>query len=386
MKQLSYIAALLAVYLSGTPLFASGVNETREISPFFIPSTRNLALGGPHVAYTEDINSLFINPAVFGTVKQLSAAELSLGIYGDSLGLMDIMKNINDANKLADTFSHFITRSNGNIPLGFDLRGPIAIGSIKNGWGWGVFDRFYGGTQVTGKSIRAWSKADFMFNLGYSMRVMDVGVHTIDVGIVAKLFNRLEINSGQIPLTELLFNDNALMAGFNFAPFTVGTGMDMGLQYRLIDNFTVGLTVNDLFSLAYVTFQDLNLYSHSDSPPAGYFGYVEPTVNLGVSYKIFDNPLLSWAVMADYRDFAGLFWQQDYTVRNGWLNLSLGTELTLFKRLALRAGMNDMLPSVGVGFDLVIFKLDAAFYGKELSNEPGGLSTYAMDLGLLFRY
>jgi hypothetical protein len=48
--------------------------------------------------------------------------------------------------------------------------------------------------------------------------------------------------------------------------------------------------------------------------------------------------------------------------------------------------MNDMLPALGIGFDLVICKLDFAYYGKELGKEPGKLSTYALDLGLLFRY
>jgi hypothetical protein len=48
--------------------------------------------------------------------------------------------------------------------------------------------------------------------------------------------------------------------------------------------------------------------------------------------------------------------------------------------------MNEMLPTVGIGLDLVVFKVDAAFYGKELGNEPGRLSTYAVDVGLLFRY
>ncbi|MDR2758164.1 MAG: conjugal transfer protein TraF [Spirochaetaceae bacterium] len=387
MKHFPFITFFLLICSGGTALFASGAyNSDHEISPFFIPSTRNLALGGPHVAYTNDINSLFINPAVFKNVKQLSAAELSLGIYGDSLGLRDLIKNLNDTKELTDTLSDFINRSNGNIPLGFDLRGPIAIGNIKNGWGWGVFDRFYGGAQVNGRDIQVWGKADLMFELGYSFRVLDLGVHTLDVGVLGKVFDRVEINSGKIALTELISNRDVFMTRFNFIPNTLGTGLDLGAQYRLLDNFTVGLTVNDLFSLGYVSFYNQNRSSGATSTPSSYVGYIKPNINLGVSYKLFDSSAFSWAVMADYRDFINLFRQKEYDSRNGWLNFSFGTELTLYKHLTLRAGLNEMLPAVGIGLDLVIFKLDAALYGKELGNEPGGISTYAMDVGLLFRY
>lgn len=146
------------------------------------------------------------------------------------------------------------------------------------------------------------------------------------------------------------------------------------------------MTVNDVFSLGYVSFSNLNLSSSAPSAPPGYLGYIKPNINLGVSYKLFDNSFLSWAVMADYRDLINLFRQKEYDSRNAWLNLSVGSELTLFKLVAIRVGLNEMLPAVGIGFDFFVLKLDAAFYGKELGNEPGKLSTYALDVGLLFRY
>jgi hypothetical protein len=386
MKHFSWITLLLLLS-RGTLLSASGANDSPSaISPFSIPSTRNLALGGPHVAYTDDINSLFINPAALRTVKQFSAAEVSLGAYGDSLRLMDIINHMDDAGKLADTLSRFIDKSPGGTPLGVDLRGPIAVGRIKNGWGWGLFDRVYGGAQVIGKNVQVWGSADLVFTLGYAFRVVDRGVHTVDVGILGKAFNRLEVNSGRISLTELVLNNDILNERLNFAPFTIGSGLDLGVQYRLADNFTVGLTINDLVSTGHVFFWDLGLSPAAGPAPGAYMGYIEPAVNLGVSCKLIDTPLLTWAVMADYKNLGNLFWQKHYESRNGWLNVSLGTELILFRRIAFRAGMNEMLPAVGMGLDLAAFKLDAAFYGKELSSEPGGLSTYAMDLGVLFRY
>jgi hypothetical protein len=386
MNRFRCLIVLFLICTGGAVLCASGLyNADHELAPFTMPSTRNLGLGGPHAAYTDDMSSLFINPGAFRTIKQISIAELSLGTYGDVFGLMDIARNLDDSSKLVTTFSKLINESNGNIPLGFDLRGPISFGAIKNGWGWGVFNRIYGGAAVRGSTIQAWGNGDLMFNLGYSFRVLERGVHTLDAGVLGKVFGRIGFDTGPMTLSDLYAGED-IFARLNYAPFTIGGGLDMGLQYRMVDNFTAALTVNDLFSLGYVSYNDLNLASTTASAPAGYLGYIQPHINLGVSYKLFDNPIISWAVMADYKDLVNLFRQNKYGSRNGWLNLSFGTEATLFNLVSVRLGMNEMLPAVGLGFNLFICKLDAAFYGKELGNEPGQLSTYAMDIGLLFRY
>ncbi|MDR3139087.1 MAG: hypothetical protein LBT95_05365 [Treponema sp.] len=388
MNRFQYLLALCLLCAGGTVLCASGLYDSdHELTPFTIPSTRNTALGGPHAAYTDDINSLFINPAAFKNINELSISELSAGAYGDIMGLREIAQNAGDTSKLVSTLSKFITKSNGNIPLGFDIRGPVAFGNIKNGWGWGVFNRIYGGTAITGMNIQAWANADLMFDLGYSFRVFEEGIHTIDVGAVGKVFGRLGVNSGKVSLSDLSSGDDGiLMERLTYAPFTIGAGLDAGVQYRLVDNFTAALTVNDLFSLGYVSYNDLKLASTAGSVPRGYMGYVKPNISLGVSYKLFDNSTLCWAVMADYRDLVNLFRQNEYDSRNGWLNMSFGSELILFEHLAFRVGLNEMLPAVGIGLDLFVLKLDAAVYGKELGKEPGQMSTYAVDVGLLFRY
>jgi hypothetical protein len=192
------------ISIGGTILYGSGLyNADHELSPFTMPSTRNLGLGGPHVAYTDDMSSLFINPGAFRTIKQTSIAELSLGTYGDVFGLMDIARNVDDTSKLVTTFSKLINDSNGNIPLGFDLRGPIAFGNIKNGWGWGVFNRIYGGAVVKGSNIHAWGNGDLMFDLGYSFRVLERGVHTLDAGVLGKVFGRIGLDTGSMSLFDL---------------------------------------------------------------------------------------------------------------------------------------------------------------------------------------
>jgi hypothetical protein len=88
-------------------------------------------------------------------------------------------------------------------------------------------------------------------------------------------------------------------------------------------------------------------------------------------------------IMMDYQNFMDLF---SLLPRNPILNIGIGAELVLLNVLSLRAGIADALPAVGFGLDLSFMKIDFALRGKELGLEPGMNPTYAVDLGLLFRY
>jgi hypothetical protein len=120
---------------------------------------------------------------------------------------------------------------------------------------------------------------------------------------------------------------------------------------------------------------------------ANSWGVVEPRMNIGVSYELLNSRAVILTFMADYRDIFNLFKQKDYRSRNPWLNLGMGLEAGFFNNfLSIQLGMNDMLPAAGIGLNLFIFKVAASIYGKELGNDPGVLSTYGLDLGILFRY
>jgi hypothetical protein len=106
-------------------------------------------------------------------------------------------------------------------------------------------------------------------------------------------------------------------------------------------------------------------------------------VNLGAAYSFTPWKYASLSLMLDYRDVVNIF-TNDYTTRNPILNIGFGAEAQIIDFIYARLGVNDMLPAVGVGFDIKVLKIDAALYGKELSNEPGGMSTYAFDLSFRF--
>jgi hypothetical protein len=377
-----FLSLVLMGFSGGGSLFGGSLYE-HEIAPFTVPSARNHAMGGPHVAYTDDINSLFINPAAFVTAKQLSIAELSVGTHGDVFGLKDALTG---GGEMVDNLLSWVEKTQGSIPFGFDLRGPLALGSVGNGWGWGVFDRIHMDMSMAGSTLSAAVYGDVMFNIGYAFRVVNTGGHTVDVGALGKAFGRYSMDTGKMKILDLAANADNLTDKLTDSFLTVGGGIDIGAQYRLLNNFTAGLAVGDLFSLGYAAPMSIPGLGSEGSSPAGYLGYISPKINLGVSYRVFENDLVAWVLMADYRDFINLFQQNEYHSTNAILNLSLGTEVTLLDIVSFRAGLNQMLPAAGIGVDMKVLQIDAAIYGKELGNDPGKFSTYALDLGILFRY
>ena len=64
----------------------------------------------------------------------------------------------------------------------------------------------------------------------------------------------------------------------------------------------------------------------------------------------------------------------------------MGLQFKLLDIVSLRAGYYQCLPSVGLGLDLTLFKLNLAYFGRELSNEPGGYPVGCYTAGLEFTY
>jgi hypothetical protein len=355
-------------------LFGEGFDT--PIKPFTLPSARIHGYGGPHTAYTDDINTLFINPAALKTAKQFSVLDLSIGTTGDVLSLgqfaMDMMESGSDVDYT--TIGDFAKKTGGKLPLGVGLPG-LTLGYVGKGFGLGLFTNSYLDANVIGMDVNAAANVDAMLNIGFSFKIFDTKKHTLDVGVTGKAFGRYGM---EIESDFLLIADDFDTLTDKLEDYTVyiGGGVDIGSIYTR-GKLKAALVWNDVFSPAAI----IKTAKEKDS-----WGVVESKLNAGLSYKLLALSLLDLSVMADYRDIFNLFNQSDYRSRNPWLNLGVGVEAKLLKFISLRVGMNDMLPSFGVGFDLVIFKLAASIYGKELGNDPGVMSTYGLDCGILFRY
>jgi opacity protein-like surface antigen len=407
-KRISIV--LVALLLSS----ALGAEEVR-MPPLILSSAASNGLGGPHVAYTDDIYALFVNPAALQWANQGSILELSFALIGplDKLAangsslrksIDGITKGSSDNNSSKNTENPFESltsiTNNGKLPLGFDIRGPISVGYTANGFGLGLFSRIVADARITGVDLDTTAYMDVMLPVGMSFNILRLMDHELSVGLTLKPFARVMTT---VEASALDFFDDALGdddSGFLddvSVPVLAGLGNDLGLMYRFKRDLAAGLTVGDVYTfggqitdLGDTLFKDRNKASKS-SPT-----YRVPTsLNLGVAYTFrpanfwpqIPKPLQSSyaAAMLDWRSVNNIFTWDDRIHRNPILDLGFGAELGFFNFLKFRLGVRDMLPMLGIGIEPAVFKLNLAIYGKELGAEPGVNSTMAVDLSVALR-
>jgi hypothetical protein len=348
-----------------------------DMAPLEMPSTRGLGMGGTHVAYTDDVYSLFINPAALQRANQGSAFDISPAIVGPTFELAELAGSIAGDNVIG-SLGDFASETGGKIPIGVDLRGPLAIAYTANGLGFGFWDRAHVEAAVIGTDVDAEVLADAIMNFGMSFSVLSLGEHELDAGFVVKPFVRAKADMGVSALDTLSGGLDDLIDEFN-VPLIAGGGFDLGFMYHFHQDLAVGMTIDDVYTGGSRVF---TIYG-DDKGASSY--RVPATLNLGVAYTLEPLSWLEIAFMLDFRDATGLFLAGDYTRRNPILNLAFGTELGLLSFFKLRLGLNEMLPAAGIGLEAKAFHLNFAIYGKELSNEPGGFSTYGIDVSIAVR-
>jgi hypothetical protein len=366
MKKLAGLFLVLGVLV---PAFAE------DMAPLAMPSTRSLGMGGTHVAYTDDVYALFVNPAALQNANQGSVVDVAPGVVGPFFDLLDLATSSGD--DLIGALGDFAAKTKGKIPLGVDLRFPLSAGYTGNGLGFGLWNRFNLDLRVIGTDIDAAALADVIMNFGMSFNILNMGNHVVDAGFVVKPFLRAK---GDMNMTALdaIGGDSDLFDKFN-VPLIAGAGLDLGFMYRFFKDLAVGITIDDVYTGGG---RVATLFGDDD----GVSAYRVPiTLNMGAAYTLQPLPWLSLAFMLDYRDVINLFSAGNYTKKNPILNLALGTEIGILQFFKLRFGLNEMLPAVGIGLEAKAFQFNVAIYGKELGLEPGGFSTYGLDVSIAIR-
>ncbi|MDR0599365.1 MAG: hypothetical protein LBG84_04695 [Treponema sp.] len=356
-----------------------------------IPTARSAGMGGAHVAYTDNVFGLLINPSAIMRVNQRSAFAISPTLLNPQ-STFQLIKPVRgavsgDVGRIGDAMD-ILSKKHGKVPLGLDLREfPLSIAWVANGLGFGLWDRVFVNPNIIGTTVEMNVYGDVMLPVGFAVKVLDAEHHKVDAGIVIKPFVRIKTTGAEVQITELMDNSFDFMDHFS-VPVILGAGVDMGLTYRWTEGFTAGITFADIFTrgkvVGNIAGEDTNSY------------YIPFSLNLGAAYDFkigkfwADAPRfvadMGIAVMADWHDFVNIFQQDDYLKRNAKLNFSAGLQVSMFNDIFMvRAGMNEMLPAVGLGMDLGTFEVNLAYYGKELGLEPGQLSAAALDLTIAFR-
>jgi hypothetical protein len=172
-------------------------------------------------------------------------------------------------------------------------------------------------------------------------------------------------------------------------PVVMGVGFDLGFLYRWNTGLSAGITFDDIFTRG----GEIARIGGGEAAD-GY--YVPFSLNLGVAYdfkigNFWQNAphfIANTGVTAafDWHNFDILFESENpYLKRNPILGIGVGLQLSFIDKIKVRVGLNEMLPAIGLGFDLGVFEMDFAYYGKELGLQPGQIPTAAFDLTFAIR-
>ena len=154
------------------------------------------------------------------------------------------------------------------------------------------------------------------------------------------------------------------------------------------DLFSIGLSGRNLAitqSRDFATIQDFL----SGGTSTSWYVALPLDISAGI---LFRPPLgrLGWiisdlVIAADYHNIFDFLIYPDGAT-NPLLHIGVGLELELLEIVSLRAGYYQCLPSFGMGLDLTLFKLNLAYFGRELSAEPGGYAVGCYTIGVEFSY
>jgi hypothetical protein len=361
--------------------------ETRvEMPRFEIPSAQSSGFGGSHIAYTDNVSALLVNPAAIMRVRQRS-------FFAPSFTLLSPEKTMKLVGPILDKdFGAALEEVNnpnnpGKIPLGLGLNEfPISIAWVADGFGFGIFDRVFVNANVIGTTAEATVLADLVIPVGFAFKILDTDAHDVDAGVAVKIFGR-GYGHKLVNAIEVVDSFDSLTDDLG-APVIMGAGFDLGFIYRWNIGLSAGITFDDIISHG----GEIARVGGGEKAD-GY--YVPFSLNLGVAYDLKVGTFWSAApsfiantgitAAIDWHNFDLVFSDNPYFYRNPILGLGIGLQFNFIDMIKLRFGMNEMLPAFGLGFDLGAFEIDVAYYGKELGLEPGQMPTAALDLTIAIR-
>ena len=332
-------------------------------SPVFRPDMKALGMGGAFLAAADNANALIYNPALLSrTGFDLLIPSLRFHLDNDFLDVANFVVDHRDDFALFDTLysGHMDSSSIEELDefleemtpyenrWGKTRFAPMFSLSLHN-FGFGIFnttdiwikaDRGIYNPRVYGQAI-----SNLVFLTGYAQPIR----HNVTVGLTGKYISRRRSGLIKIAASDLDGTNEVLMPAYDqLKTEDKGCGLDLGVLYTHRPHLNFGFVLHDAI---------------------GWIGseHVRKNLKAGVAYQWQAFPLLPFkksVVAADIEDL--LFTTGDTFFKR--IHFGAATSFLVF---GLRAGFNQGYPSVGVGLNLLIFKIDYAYYGEELSPYPG---------------
>ena len=327
--------------------------------------------GNSTTANITGYNALFCNPAGIRTDK----TEITAFSIQPSWS-MDIFTFLDEHNSLG--FAEALL--NQAVENGMGIGAQTSIGFARKGLGMAVFlsidSLFPQVTSIPNVKGDVWATAGFV--AGYSLDLNLLGLNWKIGADLRPMYRMLFANIDANNIIDFADDIDSVkfdrLAGF-------GLGFDLGVQTTW-KSLTFGVALKDV---AGTTFH----YKYAESD---YKGKKIPGTETNLAEKFIVPMTLRTGVCFHpqlfYSNFIDPKFHIDYTLplynedkiigsEKGtfWTNLCLGTEVTIFEILDLRAGLNGGYFSAGLGLDLWVFEISAALYSQELGAYAGHKGT-----------
>ena len=380
-------------------LMALGTAAWGNEPPAFLEFVRPLGMGGAFTAVADDHNVFSYNPAgmVQRTGAEFTLVDVQAGISQDFVDALnyvsdhqDDFKNFNTlpaqkqadiVNDIANRISQLNPRASAGVDIASFVSGPKFFGLPVHG-GFGAFGivnfGFHLDNEVVAPVISYDVTNDIVLPFSLAKRWNAPGFipGKIGVGVTGKFLMRNQIRQDRISVLTL---DNLKTPPLQRGK---GIGSDVGFLYQPTDRTNVGLMIRDFLGTK-ISFQKLD-------PKDGFQGQPErdtvirPNTDIGVAVR--PKKLLwllptgeRWMFAADVRDVMAsdqhVFFQNGFKKvfgDNAPTHIHLGAEFRYWF-LRFRGGAYQGYPTLGLGIDIPLLKIDYAFYSRELGERAGDI-------------
>jgi hypothetical protein len=281
-------------------LLAVPLSLCAEDTPFLFTPVSAAGSGGMHTAAEEGVYTLLGNPALLNAVNQSMFVTLSGGIGG---------------------FFKDSAIETAMPPAHYTVAGPLAIGTISKGVGYGLFNyiRIYeDGTDI-----------HLIGSAGIDWILINTASLKLDFGLSPRL------------LFSLIQTNAAILSAASLTP---------GMLFSLGDRFSIGFNYSNAVSGGFFTEANGSRFSR-----------VSSSLDIGLMAEIVSNAALGLTLFADYRNILSFFGDD---AGDPLRQLGCGIRAEFGSIVWLSLGLFELSPAVGLGLNLGPVKLETAFFAN----------------------
>nr|WP_321305101.1 hypothetical protein [uncultured Sphaerochaeta sp.] len=416
MKTKITIITMVALFMIAAPLLAvsaydpeSNVVYAQAAEPFVGTSVRVLGMGGAGLGVKGYHDSFLINPAnLTKSGFKFSLPSVTVTAYSPKAilesGAIEEFEEGTDESMVsgAQKFLATIKKGYGDV-LTTDVSTTLTIGSF--GLSLQAQERLMSyktGADMLSTNLIAQVTTAATAGLGFRIGLVPDKI-SIDLGVTAQAVYKAYYKAQSASsITDMMADDNAdpavkfinetpIVAGYAL-PISAGVNVNLPAGLRLsaaAKNFNGNYTMNTYYSVNDWAEEVLGDRITDDADGSGATNTIEDEWTIESDWRL--DAGLTWApnigslirpVLAvdvvDVMSMSGL--QGDDLTRAFYEQTRLGASVRLLSILDVRGGISQGYKSIGAGFDLLIFHIDAAYYVQEYGASIGDKPIDALSL------